>query len=399
MITLQQVDLRGKRVLLRADLNVSVEDGEITSEQRIHASLDSVRHALEANASVLVISHFGRPKEGQYDERFSLRPVWQAMQRLLNREVSFIPDWIDGVEIKPGEVALGENVRFLEGESACDPKLSRKMAGLCDVFVMDAFGAAHRGHASISGAADFAPAACIGLQCQKEVEFLDRALNHPAEPVVAIVGGAKVDGKLQALKRLSEMAQTLIVGGGIANTFLAARGFDVGRSLHEPELVNEAQRIMDIAGRNGCDIPLPSDAIVSSSLNAGGEAASKPVAEVSNQDMILDIGPETRERYSDVIGSSNTVIWNGPVGAFEFPPFDAGTQAITAAVADCEGFSVAGGGDTLAALERFDGLDKVSYASTGGGAFLEYVQGNSLPGFTALERRAERASLPHARAG
>ena len=393
MIKLQQVDLRCKRVLLRADLNVSVEDGEITSEQRILASLDSVRYALENNAAVLIISHFGRPKAGKYEDRYSLAQVREAIQNCLGREVRLISDWINGFEIKPGEVALGENVRFLEGEVTCDPQLSQQMARLCDVFVMDAFGAAHRAQASISGVVEFAPVACLGLQCQKELDSLNAALNHPAEPLVAIVGGAKVDGKLQALKRLSQLAQTLIVGGGIANTFLAAEGFNVGNSLYDPELVPDAQNILETADQNGCEIPLPIDVIVAPSLNDGRNSESKSVADVSNEDMILDIGSKTREVYHQIIDQSETIIWNGPVGVFEFPPFDAGTRAITSSVVESNAFSVAGGGDTLAALERFGGIDQISYVSTGGGAFLEYVQGSSLPGFTSLQHHAERAFM------
>ncbi len=393
MIKLQQVDLRCKRVLLRADLNVSVEDGEVTSEQRILASLDSVRYALENNAAVLIISHFGRPKADKYEDRYSLVQVRETIQNCLGCKVRLISDWINGFEIKPGEVALGENVRFLEGEVTCDPQLSQQMARLCDVFVMDAFGAAHRAHASISGVVEFAPVACLGLQCQKELDSLNAALNQPAEPLVAIVGGAKVDGKLQALKRLSQLTQTLIVGGGIANTFLAAKGFNVGNSLYDPELVPAAQNILGAAELNGCEIPLPFDVIVAPSLNDGRLSESKSVADVSNQDMILDIGSKTREAYHQIIGQSETIIWNGPVGVFEFPPFDAGTRAITSSVVESNAFSVAGGGDTLAALERFGGIDQISYVSTGGGAFLEYVQGSSLPGFTALQHHAERAFM------
>lgn len=388
MFTIDQVELHEKRVLLRADLNVAVENGEITSRQRIHASLDTIKYALQANAGVLVVSHFGRPREGQYDARYSLTPIKDELQNMLRQEVVFVKDWIEGVDLKPGEVILGENVRFLAGETTGDQTLCRRLARLCDVFVMDAFGAVHRDHASVSGVVEFVPTACLGLQCQKEIEALDAALIQPAKPVVAIVGGAKIDGKLQALSRLSKLAQTLIVGGGIANTFLAAQGFDVGRSLHEPELIGEAHKILAIASENGCEIPLPSDVIVAPSIDAGDRAESKPIAKVSRQDMILDIGPQTRERFRKIIANSKTVIWNGPVGAFEFPPFDIGTRAITAAIIASGAFSVAGGGDTLSALEQFGSLDGVSYASTGGGAFLEFVQGNRLPGFAALQQHA-----------
>ncbi len=388
MFTIEQVDLRGKRVLLRADLNVAVENGEITSNYRIRTSLDTVTYALRHGAGVLIISHFGRPREGQYDAQYSLVPIRDELQKLLGQEVAFAKDWIDGVDLRPGSVVLGENVRFLAGEVTGDRALSNRMANLCDVFVMDAFGAVHRNHASVSGVVEFAATACVGLQCQKEINALNTALNHPSKPVVAIVGGAKVDGKLQALKRLSKLAQTLIVGGGIANTFLTAQGFAVGRSLHEPELVDEARKIMELASRNGCQIPLPNDVIVAPSIDAGEQAECKPIDEVTEHDMILDIGPETRERFGSIITASETIIWNGPVGAFEFPPFDNGTRAITAAIIASDAFSAAGGGDTLSALERFASLDDVSYASTGGGAFLEFVQGNQLPGFDALQQHA-----------
>lgn len=391
MIKFQQVDLREKRVLLRADLNVSLEEGKITSDFRIRAALDSIQFALERKASVLVISHFGRPKEGRFDERHSLKSIRNAMENLLGRQVLFFESWIDGVDIDPGQVALCENVRFLAGETACDKTLSQKMARLCDVYVMDAFGAAHRAHASISGVAQYAPVACLGLQCQREIDSLDKALNNPERPVVAIVGGAKIDGKLQALRRLTGIAQTLIVGGGIANTFLSASGFNVGRSLCESELLGEAREILKVAQENGCEIPLSDDVVVAASLDDRSKHACKSIQEVSEQDMIFDIGSKTREHFRSLIDKSSTIIWNGPVGAFEFPPFDAGTHAIASAITDSGAFTVAGGGDTLAALERFDSLDKLSYVSTGGGAFLEYIQGNQMSAFAALEHHARHS--------
>ena len=400
MITLQEVDLDQKRVLLRADLNVAIQDGVITSDQRIRACLDTIRYALQANASVLIISHFGRPREGQFDDmRFSLAPVRAALEDLLGQQVELVKDWINGVELKPGEVALGENVRFLAGELTGDRELSRQLANLCDVFVMDAFGAVHRAHASVSEVVQFVPTACVGLQCQKEIAALQTALDHPAKPVVAIVGGAKIEGKLQAIRRLSKLAQTLIVGGGIANTFLAARGFNVGRSLYEPGLVQEALNILEVAHNNGCKMPLPTDVIVAPSIDDCDHTECKPIAEVQDEDMIFDIGPATAQQYGKLITDAKTVIWNGPVGAFEFPPFAAGTRAITADVVNSQAFSVAGGGDTLSALEQFESLQGVSYASTGGGAFLEFVQGNALPGFAALEQHAEQRALQHAQAG
>ncbi len=390
MIKLQQVELRGKRVLVRADLNVAVQDGDIKSEARIRASLDTVKYVLNANASVLIVSHFGRPQEGRWEQQYSLAPVTQILEEMLNREVLFVRDWIDGVAIEPGQVALCENVRFLEGETGCSRSLSRRMAKLCDVYVMDAFGTAHRNHASLTGIVEFVPVACAGLLSQHEIDSLDRALERPDTPVVSIVGGAKIDGKLQALRRLCRKSQTLIVGGGVANTFLAAAGHSVGRSLYEPALVPEAIEILNEASRNNCHIPLPQDVIVAPSLDGTQQVSEKDMQQIGELDMILDIGCTTRERYRSIIEHSGTIIWNGPVGAYETIPFDAGTRVVGQAVASSTAFSVAGGGDTLAALEQFGILEKISYVSTGGGAFLEYVQGNALYAIAALERHAER---------
>ena len=390
MIKLQQVELRGKRVLVRADLNVAVQGGDITSEARIRASLDTVKYVLDANASVLIVSHFGRPQEGRWEQQYSLAPVTQILEEKLNREVLFVRDWIDGVAIEPGQVALCENVRFLEGETGCSRSLSRRMAKLCDVYVMDAFGTAHRDHASLTGIVEFVPVACAGLLSQHEIDSLDKALESPDTPVVSIVGGAKIDGKLQALRRLCRTSQTLIVGGGIANTFLAAAGHSVGRSLYEPALVPEAIEILNEASCNDCDIPLPQDVIVAPSLDGTQQVSEKDMQQVGELDMILDIGCTTRERYRSIIEHSGTIIWNGPVGVYETIPFDAGTRVIGQAVASSTAFSVAGGGDTLAALEQFGILEQISYVSTGGGAFLEYVQGNALYAIAALERHAER---------
>ena len=390
MIKLQQAELRGKRVLVRADLNVAVQDGDIKSKARIRASLDTVKYVLDANASVLIVSHFGRPQEGRWEQQYSLAPVTQILEEMLNRKVLFVRDWIDGVAIEPGQVALCENVRFLEGESSCSRSLSRRMAKLCDVYVMDAFGSAHRDHASLTGIVEFVPVACAGLLSQHEIDSLDKALESPDTPVVSIVGGAKIDGKLQALRRLCRTSQTLIVGGGIANTFLAATGHSVGRSLYEPALVPEAIEILNEASRNDCDIPLPKDVIVAPSLDGTQQVSEKDIQQVGELDMILDIGSTTRERYRSIIEHSGTIIWNGPVGVYETIPFDAGTRVVGQAVASSTAFSVAGGGDTLAALEQFGILEQISYVSTGGGAFLEYVQGNALYAIAALERHAER---------
>lgn len=394
MTNIQQVELNQKRVLLRADLNVAVENGQISSDERIRAALETIRYALGENAALMVVSHFGRPVEGHYDAEYSLAPVRDAMQKLLGSEVRLLKHWIDGVEIEPGEIVLCENVRFLRGEASCDRKLSQKMGRLCDIFVMDAFGTAHRNHASTCGVTEFAETACLGFLCQREIDSLNTALKDPVQPAVAIVGGAKVQGKLQALSRLSSLVQVLIVGGGIANTFLAAQGINVGRSLFEPQLVPEAQRILDIAEQNGCSIPLPQDVAVANSLDVEDrqQCINKSIDEIDDNDMVLDIGHATQAYYRELIDASNTIIWNGPVGAFEFPPFDAGTREIAAAIANSDAFSLAGGGDTLSAMDRFGVKDRISYASTGGGAFLEYIQGNPMPAFAAMSRSIERNS-------
>ena len=390
MLNIQQVDLRTKRVLIRPDLNVPIQDGKVYGKERIRAALDTVRYAMDQNAAVLIMSHLGRPKEGVFDQRFSMEPVAHTLAELLEYEVEFVSDWIDGVELQPGQVALLENTRFLEGEASSDPALSKRIAKLCDVFVFDAFGGAHREQASLTGVIDFAEIVCSGLLFQHEVDSLARAMNDPTPPFVSIVGGAKIQGKLQALRRLSVMSDHLIVGGGIANTFLAAQGFNVGQSLYEPDLKEVANEIVTMAANSGCEIPLPQDVVVAPSLSQAQSWAEKRIDEVSDDDMILDIGSETQRTYQSIIEKSETIIWNGPVGAFEVKPFDSGTRCITEAVASSSAFSVAGGGDTLAALEKYNKLDEISCVSTGGGAFLEYVQGNGLPAIRALENHAEK---------
>ena len=398
MLELQQVDIHEKRVMIRSDLNVSIQDGDISGKERIHASLKTVQYALEQNAAVLILSHFGRPEEGVFDPRFSLEPIARTLETLLGRDVKFVSNWIDGVSIQSGEVVLCENVRFHKGEISCDPSLSRRIADLCDVFVFDAFGAAHRHQASLTGVVEFVDAACAGLLFQHEVDSLDRALESPKKPFVSIVGGAKIQGKLQALKRLSTMSQYLIVGGGIANTFLAARGVNVGKSLYEPGLIGVAEEILDSAEAAGCEIPLPTDVIVAPSLTDSNNTCAKRIEEVGENDMIFDIGENTRDHYRSIIKKSGTIVWNGPVGAFEIEPFDTGTRCIAEAAAESKAFSVAGGGDTLAALEKFDIQDEISYVSTGGGAFLEYVQGSELPAVRALQNHAAKNSKTHAAA-
>ncbi len=398
MFKLQQVDIHKKRVLIRSDLNVSIQDGELFGKERIHASMDTVRYALEQNASVLILSHFGRPQEGVFNPHYSLEPVARALSELLGREVEFLRDWIDGVSIQPGQVALCENVRFLIGEISCAPSLSRRIANLADVFVFDAFGAAHRQQASLTGAVEFVDTACAGLLFQHEVDSLDRALDKPALPFVSIVGGAKIQGKLQTLERLSGMSQHLIVGGGIANTFLAAKGIDVGKSLYEPGLLGVAADILTAAESAGCEVPLPQDVVVAPSLAQNTEYREKKIEDVATDDMILDVGTKTRETYRSIIAESGTVVWNGPIGAFEVAPFDSGTRCIAEAATASAAYSVAGGGDTLAALEKFELMDQISYVSTGGGAFLEYLQGSELPAIRALEGHADKRADTHAAA-
>ena len=390
MISIRELDLAGKRVMVRADLNVPLRDKIVQSEERIRASLATIRYALSHDAAVLVISHLGRPEEGQYDDAFSLAPVARRLFELLAIEGKFLSEWIDGYSIESGQLAVGENVRFLAGELGNDPDLCRRMAEHCDIFVMDAFGTAHRAQASTEGVIHHAPLACCGILLEREIVSLDAALDNPAAPVVAIVGGAKIQDKLPILHQLSNLADTLIVGGGIANTFLAASGCNVGRSLYEPEFIDEAENILNRASANGCKIPLPVDVVVAPSLENAELATQKNVAKVGSNDMIFDVGRATIERYSKLIHEAGTIIWNGPVGVFEHPSFTEGTKTLAESVAESNAYSVAGGGDTLTALNQFDVIDRVSYATTGGGAFLEYVRAGSLPAIDALQRASQQ---------
>jgi len=384
------LDLAGKRVLMRQDLNVPLKDGVITSDTRIRASVPSIEEILETEGtSVLLMSHLGRPTEGEYEKRFSLAPVAERLSELLERPVRLAKDWLDGVDIAPGEVVLCENVRFNAGEKANDEALARKMAALCDVFVMDAFGTAHRAQASTEGVARYAPQACAGPLLVKEVMTLRDALEDPEKPVLAVVGGAKVSSKLTVIEALLERCDQLIVGGGIANTFIAATGYEVGTSLHEPELIDEAQRLIRLAHEKGGNIPIPKDVKVAKAFDPEAEAVIRRLDEVREDEMILDIGPLTAADYSDIVWSAGTVIWNGPVGVFEFESFRHGTQAVAEAIADSNCYSIAGGGDTLAAIDLFDIAEKIDYISTGGGAFLEYVEGKTLPAIAVLEARAK----------
>jgi phosphoglycerate kinase len=386
VVRMSDFDLAGKRVLIREDLNVPVRDGKVSSDARIRAALPTIRAAQEAGAAVMLMSHLGRPTEGQPDEAFSLQPVAGRLSALLGREVPLVRDWIDGVEVQPGNIVLLENVRFLAGEKACDDALARKMAALCDVFVMDAFGTAHRAQASTYGVAEHAPVACAGPLLAAELEALGKALDNPARPLVAIVGGSKVSTKLGVLDALAGIVDYLIVGGGIANTFIAAAGHDVGNSLYEAEMLDTA-RGLAAGGEGRAQIPVPTDVVVAAEF-ANVAGSTKAVDAVSGDELILDIGPETATRFSEIIAAAGTVIWNGPVGVFEFDNFGAGTKALAEAIAASDAFSVAGGGDTLAAIDKYGVADRISYISTGGGAFLEFVEGKKLPAVEVLERRA-----------
>ena len=384
------IDLRGKLVLIREDLNVPVKDGKVTSTARIDAALPTLRAALDAGARVLVMSHLGRPKAGKPDPKSSLAPVAAKLGELLGREVRLATSWLDGVDVKPGELVLCENVRFESGEEEDDDKLAQRMAKLCDVFVMDAFGTAHRAQASTNGVARHAPVACAGPLLVAELDALAAALDKPKRPVAAIIGGSKVSTKIEVLQSLSTKVDVLILGGGIANTILAATGVSVGKSLYEPDQVPFAKRLL--AGEFGkAEIPLPTDVVVGTSLEAGAKGRVKRVRDVGVDEMILDIGPETAASYAERLARAGTIVWNGPVGVFENPEFAAGTKRVAEAVAASKAFSIAGGGDTLAAIEQFGVGEKISYVSTGGGAFLEFIEGKKLPAVATLEQRARSA--------
>jgi phosphoglycerate kinase len=387
VINMVDVPLAGKRVLIREDLNVPVADGHVSSDARICAALPTIVAAIDAGAAVMLMSHLGRPTEGQADKEYSLQPVAHHLGKLLDRDVPLLRDWIDGVSIAPGDVVLLENVRFLAGEGACNPALSQKMAKLCDVFVMDAFGTAHRAQASTYGVAEFAPVACAGPLLSAELKALGKALKNPTRPMVAVVGGSKVSTKLTVLDSLAGIVDTLIVGGGIANTFIAAAGHNVGKSLHEPDMLDTAQTLADNSDERA-SIPLPVDVVVATEFSATAEATVKSVSEVNDDELILDIGPDTAAEFAAILARAGTIIWNGPVGVFEFDAFGEGTRVLAEAIAKSKAFSVAGGGDTLAAIDKYDVADRISYISTGGGAFLEFVEGKTLPAVAILEQRA-----------
>jgi len=380
--------LAGKRVMIREDLNVPVDGGVVTSDARIRAALPTIRAALEQGARVILLSHLGRPKEGEFSAENSLAPVAARLGELLGQPVRLQRDWLDGVECAAGEVVLCENVRFNKGEKKDDEALSRRMAALCDVFVMDAFGTAHRAEASTHGVARFAPVACAGPLLVGELEALERALARPARPLVAIVAGSKVSTKLTVLESLLAKVDKLIVGGGIANTFLAATGVAIGKSLHEPDMLDTARALLAQAEARGAEIPLPTDVVVATEFAPTATATVRPVSAVAANELILDIGPATASAFAGVLQSAGTILWNGPVGVFEFDQFGGGTRTVAEAIARSAAFSLAGGGDTLAAIEKYGVEQGISYISTGGGAFLEFVEGKTLPAVAALEARA-----------
>ena len=385
VIKMSDLDLAGKRVLIRADLNVPVKDGKVTSDARIRASLPTIETALKQGARVMVTSHLGRPTEGEYNEEFSLLPVVNYLKEHLKSPVRLAKDYLDGVEVAEGELVVLENVRFNKGEKKDDEALSKKYAALCDIYVMDAFGTAHRAQASTHGVGKFAPIACAGPLLSAELEALGKALGNPARPMVAIVGGSKVSTKLTVLDSLSKIADQLIVGGGIANTFVAAQGNNVGKSLYEADLVDTASKLLET-----CDIPVPTDVRVATEFSETAVATVKSVKDIKDDEQILDMGDESAYRLAEIIKNAKTILWNGPVGVFEFPNFRKGTEIVAQAIADSDAFSIAGGGDTLAAIDLFGIADKISYISTGGGAFLEFVEGKALPAVVMLEERAKK---------
>jgi phosphoglycerate kinase len=389
VIKMADLDLAGKRVLIRQDLNVPVKEGKVTSDARIRASLPTIQLALEKGAKVMVMSHLGRPTEGEYNPEYSMQPVVDYLNDVLPQNVRLVTDYLDGVELADNEVVVFENVRFNVGENKDDQALSKRMAALCDVYVMDAFGTAHRAQASTHGVGLYADVACAGPLLAAELDALGKALANPARPLVAIVGGSKVSTKLTVLESLSKVVDQLVTGGGIANTFIAAAGHPVGKSLYEADLIAEANKLTDAARSNGGDIPVPTDVVVGNEFSESAVATIKDVSEVTADDMIFDIGPDSANALAKIIENAGTIVWNGPVGVFEFDQFGNGTQAIAKAIANSKAFSIAGGGDTLAAIDKYGVADQISYISTGGGAFLEFLEGKVLPAVAMLEARAK----------
>ena len=391
MHKMTDLDLKGKRVLIREDLNVPVKDGRVTSDKRIRASLPSIEFAIKAGAKVMLMSHLGRPTEGEYSEENSLQPVADALSALLGKQVPLVKNYLERAPaMNNGEVVLFENVRFNKGEKKNDDALSKKYAALCDVYVMDAFGTAHRAQASTHGVGMHAPLACAGILLAAELDALGSALANPKRPLVAIVGGSKVSAKLAVLESLSKIVDQLIVGGGIANTFIAAAGHQVGKSLYEAELIDTARKLMADAQKRGAEIPVPTDVVVGKEFGETAKATLKQVNDVAEDDLIFDIGPETSRAFAEILKQAGTIVWNGPVGVFEFDQFGEGTKALSYAIADSPAFSIAGGGDTLAAVAKYNIGDRVSYISTGGGAFLEFLEGKQLPAVAMLEARVKK---------
>ncbi|MDF7670984.1 phosphoglycerate kinase [Orbaceae bacterium ESL0721] len=384
IIRMKDLDLKGKRLFIRSDLNVPVKAGKVTSDARIRASLPTIEYAIKQGAKVMVASHLGRPTEGEYNPEYSLQPVVDYLKEHVSFPVRLVKDYLDGVDVKEGELVVLENVRFNVGEKKDDQTLAKKYAALCDIYVMDAFGTAHRAQASTYGVGLYAPVACAGPLLSAELDALGKALDNPARPMVAIVAGSKVSTKLTVLDSLSKIADQIIVGGGIANTFIAAEGYNVGKSLYESDLIPEAKKLMA-----NCHIPVPTDVRVATEFSETAKATEKSVKDVKDNEQILDIGDQSAEALADIIKKAKTILWNGPVGVFEFPNFRRGTEIIAKAIAESDGFSIAGGGDTLAAIDLFGIEDKISYISTGGGAFLEFVEGKKLPAVTMLEERAK----------
>lgn len=381
------LDLTNQRVLIREDLNVPIKNGKILNQERILSALPTIEHAIKSKARVIILSHLGRPKEGDFDPELSLAPIALALSEQLKQKVELVADWLDGVSVSPGQVVLCENVRFNLGENENDPALAKRMAALCDIFVMDAFATAHRAQASTYGVAEFAPIACAGPLLSAEIEALTLALQAPKRPLVAIVGGSKVSTKIQVLESLLDKVDQLIVGGGIANTFLKAEGYPIGRSLYEADWLTKAKQFWQKAKEKNVSIPLPVDVVVAKTLSAEAIAEVKSIKDVSDDDSIFDVGPKTAASYRDLLLHAKTIVWNGPVGVFEIEQFSHGTLALAKAIADSDAYSLAGGGDTIAALDQFSVADKISYVSTGGGAFLEFMEGRRLPGISILEKR------------
>ena len=398
LVKIADLDLNGKRVLVREDYNVPLKDGEVEDDTRIYASLLTINKLLDAGAKVMIMSHLGRPKEGEPDEAFSLAPVAKCLSSLLDREVPLVKDWLDGIDMENRDLVLCENVRFEVGEKDNEDEISRKMAALCNVYVNDAFATAHRAQASTHGVAKYAPISAAGPLLITELKTLSRALREPARPMVAIVGGSKVSSKLTILASLSEKVDQLIVGGGIANTFLKAAGFNVGQSLCEDDLLEEAKNLMASTKENGAEIPLPVDVICAKEFSEHADASIKSIDHIEDDDMILDVGPETIAKFTHLLEQAETIVWNGPLGVFEFDRFSAGTRALAESIAISDAFSIAGGGDTLSAISKFGVSNKISYISTGGGAFLEFLEGNKLPAVDILEEAARAwAAMERAR--